>query len=597
MKDIDKLQKSLVMKDIDKLQKRSRKLRNLTERVGSTSLAIAGLIGLLFLGVLIWQIAEPTFIKGEQGEITAVSEWIPESDYRFEWDFPNIDENGNLTGDPVVIRFEWDDENGSHSHDVQINVIKTRQIKTDIYIDSNGVDQTEIDVGRKTKFYAYSALSVPVTVEQISGPVPNADDTGYPSVNTFVISGDVHVLWDDENEQVFQTLELLAWITLLILIIVFTWPHETVISLLSKIESYKKLVWGVFYILAALTLSLSFEFSGKADILDEENYLPTLDGALGALCWAMCGTILYRLLEGIERLKNLKREIHETSRLKHSISNRDGILMWSRMLLFTSTIFIPLLIDIPFLTERYQDVLIPYASGIRAAFYGTIWVMLIAMVVSIPISVGAAIYLEEYAKPNRITKLIQALVTNLAGVPSIVFGMFGLAIFVKESGIGWGLGPSVLAAGLTMGVMAMPIIVLGGQEALRSVPRSVRESAYGIGCTRWQVTKDHVLPSAMPGIMTGSILAMSRIMGEAAPLIVVGAAAMILFEPEPLAALNGGNLNFTVIPIQIYFWTAEPNHSWHSLAAAASITLICLLIAMNSIAIVLRQHFRKRLKS
>ena len=123
------------MKDIDKLQKRSRKLRNLTEKAGSTSLAIAGLIGLLFLGVLVWQIAEPTFIKGEQGEITAVSEWIPESDYRFEWDFPNIDENGSLTGAPVVNRFEWDDENGSHSHDIQINVNQNSQIKKDIYND------------------------------------------------------------------------------------------------------------------------------------------------------------------------------------------------------------------------------------------------------------------------------------------------------------------------------------------------------------------------------------------------------------------------------------------------------------------------------
>ena len=585
------------MKDIDKLQKRNRKLRDLTERAGSTGLAITGLIGLLFLGVLVWQIAEPTFIKGERGEITPASEWIPESDYRFKWDFPTVDENGEPFADPVVLRFEWNDENGSHSHDVEINVIDTRQVKTDIYIDSDGVDQTEIDVGRKTNFYAYSSLGVPVSVEQISGPVPNADETGYPSVNTFVISGDVHVLWDDENEQVFQILELLAWATLLILIIVFTWPHETVISLLSKIESYKKLVRGVFYILAALTLSLSFEFSDTADIFELESYLPTLDAALGALCWAMCGTILYRLFEGIERLKNLKREIHETSRLKHSISNRDGILMWSRMLLFTSTLFIPLLIDIPFLTERYQDIFIPYASGIRAAFYGTIWVMLIAMLASIPVSVGAAIYLEEYAKPNSTTKLIQALVTNLAGVPSIVFGMFGLAIFVKQGGFGWGLGPSVLAAGLTMGVMAMPIIVLAGQEALRSVPRSLRESAYGIGCTRWRVTKDHVLPSAMPGIMTGTILAMSRIMGEAAPLVVVGATAMILFDPDPLAALNGGNVNFTVIPIQIYFWTAEPDHAWHSMAAAASIALICLLVAMNSIAIVLRQHFRKRLKA
>ena len=143
------------------------------------------------------------------------------------------------------------------------------------------------------------------------------------------------------------------------------------------------------------------------------------------------------------------------------------------------------------------------------------------MIVAIPISVGAAIYLEEYAEPNRITKLIQALVTNLAGVPSIVFGMFGLAVFVQQGGLGWGLGPSILAAGLTMGVMAMPIVVLASQEALRSVPSSLRESAFGVGCTRWQVVRDHIMPSAMPGIMTGSILAMSRIMGEAAPLIVV----------------------------------------------------------------------------
>ena len=571
------------MKDIDKLQKRNRKMRDLTERLGSTGLAITGLIGLLFLGVLVWQIAEPTFIKGERGEITPASEWIPESAYRFEWDFPSVDENGEPFADPVILRFEWDDENGSHSHDLEINVIETRQVKTDIYIDSNGVDQTEIDVGRKTKFNAYSTLSVPVTVQQISGPVPNADETGYPSVNTFVISGDVHILVDDDGEQVFQILELLAWIILLILVIVLTWLNLAALKIIQKLKGRRSLIKLASYVLAGTTFVISDGIFVAA--------------ALGSICWIVSGVILYKISEGIERLENIGRELSETSRLKHSIPARDGTLMWARMLLFTSTLFIPLLIDIPFLTERYQDIFIPYASGIRAAFYGTIWVMLIAMLVSIPVSVGAAIYLEEYAAPNRTTKLIQALVTNLAGVPSIVFGMFGLAIFVKQDGFGWGLGPSVLAAGLTMGVMAMPIIVLAGQEALRSVPRSLRESAYGIGCTRWQVTKDHVLPSAMPGIMTGTILAMSRIMGEAAPLVVVGATAMILFDPEPLAALNGGNVNFTVIPIQIYFWTAEPDHAWHSMAAAASIALICLLVAMNSIAIVLRQHFRKRLVS
>jgi len=571
------------MKDIDKLQQRNRKLRDLTERAGSTGLAITGLIGLLFLSVLVWQIAEPTFIKGEQGEITPASEWIPESEYRFKWDFPTVDENGEPFADPVVIRFEWNDENGSHSHDVEINVIDTRQVKTDIYIDSTGIDQTEIDVGRKTNFNAYSSLGVPVSVEQISGPVPNADETGYPAVNTFVITGDVHILLDGENEEVFQPMELLGWITLLIFVLVLTWPNVAVLNIIQKLKGRRTLIKLASYVLAGTTFAVSDGMFVAA--------------ALGSICWIVSGVILYKIAEGIERLESLGRDLSETSRLKHSISARDGLLMWSRMLLFTSTLFIPLLIDIPFLTERYQDIFIPYASGIRAAFYGTIWVMSIAMLVSIPISVGAAIYLEEYAKPNRTTKLIQALVTNLAGVPSIVFGMFGLAIFVKQSGFGLGLGPSVLAAGLTMGVMAMPIVVLASQEALRSVPRSLRESAYGVGCTRWQVTKDHVLPSAMPGIMTGTILAMSRIMGEAAPLVVVGATAMILFDPDPLAALNGGNVNFTVIPIQIYFWTAEPDHAWHSMAAAASIALICLLIAMNSIAIVLRQHFRKRLKA
>ena len=571
------------MKDIDKLQQRNRKLRDLTERAGSTGLAITGLIGLLFLSVLVWQIAEPTFIKGEQGEISPASEWIPESEYRFKWDFPTVDENGEPFADPVVIRFEWNDENGSHSHDVEINVIDTRQVKTDIYIDSTGIDQTEIDVGRKTNFNAYSSLGVPVSVEQISGPVPNADETGYPAVNTFVITGDVHILLDGENEEVFQPMELLGWITLLIFVLVLTWPNVAVLNIIQKLKGRRTLIKLASYVLAGTTFAVS---NGMF-----------IAAALGSICWIVSGVILYKIAEGIERLESLGRDLSETSRLKHSISARDGLLMWSRMLLFTSTLFIPLLIDIPFLTERYQDIFIPYASGIRAAFYGTIWVMLIAMLVSIPISVGAAIYLEEYAKPNRTIKLIQALVTNLVGVPSIVFGMFGLAIFVKQSGFGLGLGPSVLAAGLTMGVMAMPIIVLAGQEALRSVPRSLRESAYGVGCTRWQVTKDHVLPSAMPGIMTGTILAMSRIMGEAAPLVVVGATAMILFDPDPLAALNGGNVNFTVIPIQIYFWTAEPEHAWHSMAAAASIALICLLIAMNSIAIVLRQHFRRRLKA
>ena len=564
------------MKDIDLLQKKNRKLRDFAETMGSSGLAFTGLIGLFFLTILVWQIAAPTFIDGENGEISPANEFITESDYELEWDYPNIDSNGELTTDPIVLEISWD--GGDEVHELQINVISQRDVYEDIYLNESGLSTEIVEVGRKTKFHIYSTLSQSVEVKQKSGPVPSADETGKPLVSTFVIEYDVAVLYDEGI--IFEPFEILGYGTLIFLVFTFRFPKPSMLRFIQKFTGKESQLKGLFYALALVTIIVG-------------NY--SLASILAALCWILSATMSTSLTKGIERLLHSGRELSETSRLKHSISNHDGLLMWSNMLLVISTLFIPLEIHIPFLTERYQDIFSPYSSGIRAAFYGTIWVMLIAMISAIPISVGAAIYLEEYANPTKTTKLIQALVTNLAGVPSIVFGMFGLAIFVKQGGIGWGLGPSILAAGLTMGVMAMPIIVLASQEALRSVPRSIRESAYGVGCTQWQVTKDHVLPSAMPGIMTGSILAMSRIMGEAAPLVVVGATAMIVFDPEPLAGLLGGNVNFTVIPIQIYFWTSEPDPAWHSMAAAASISLIALLVAMNSIAIVLRQHFRRRL--
>ena len=566
------------MKDIDRLKKRNRARRDLMERAGSTGLALSGLIGLLFLTVLVWQIAKPTFIDGESGQIEPASEFIPVSDYILKWDHPTVDENGNLIGDAIVLELSWND-GSPQTHEITITVTGERGLKEDITVDSTGVSTNAVEVGKKTKFYLLSSLDVPVTVEQLSGPVPAADPTGAPAVGAFVVSGEVDVLVAD-GSLVSTPLEIAAWVALFGAILLIAVPMPKMLERVERLGGKERAVKYATYILAAATLVLGAF---------------TLDAWLGGLCWFMVGIILVRLLEGLTRLRKQGRDPTQFDRLKHSITNREGLLMWARMLFVFSVLFIPLAINIPFLTERYQDIFIPYASGIRSAFFGTIWVMTIAMLVSMPVSIGAAIYLEEYAKPTRTTKLIQALVTNLAGVPSIVFGMFGLAIFVKQGGIGLGLGPSILAAGLTMGVMAMPIIVLASQEALRSVPRSLRESAYGVGCTQWQVTRDHVLPSAMPGIMTGSILAMSRIMGEAAPLVVVGAAALVLFDPEPLAGLTGGNVNFTVIPIQIYFWTSEPEHAWHSMAAAASITLIVLLAAMNSVAIILREHFRRRL--
>ena len=566
------------MKDIDRLKKRNRARRDLMERAGSTGLALSGLIGLLFLTVRVWQIAKPTFIDGESGQIEPASEFIPVSDYILKWDHPTVDDNGDLIGDAVVLELSWND-GSPQTHEITITVTGERGLKEDITVDSTGVSTNAVEVGKKTKFYLLSSLDVPVSVEQLSGPVPAADPTGAPAVGAFVVSGEVDVLVAD-GSLVSTPLEIAAWVTLLGAILLIAVPMPKMLERVERLGGKERVVKYASYILAAATLVLGGF---------------TLDAWLGGLCWFMVGVILVRLLEGLTRLRKQGRDPTQFDRLKHSITNREGLLMWARMLFVFSMLFIPLAINIPFLTERYQDIFIPYASGIRSAFFGTIWVMTIAMLVSMPVSIGAAIYLEEYARPTRTTKLIQALVTNLAGVPSIVFGMFGLAIFVKQGGIGLGLGPSILAAGLTMGVMAMPIIVLASQEALRSVPRSLRESAYGVGCTQWQVTRDHVLPSAMPGIMTGSILAMSRIMGEAAPLVVVGAAALVLFDPEPLAGLTGGNVNFTVIPIQIYFWTSEPEHAWHSMAAAASITLIVLLAAMNSVAIILREHFRRRL--
>mgnify|MGYP006253583133 FL=1 len=189
------------------------------------------------------------------------------------------------------------------------------------------------------------------TVEQMSGPVPSADSSGYPVVDSFVITGDVHILTDENGELVFEPFELAAWITLFALIVLMTWPQERILMVLENVQSFRIHIRLSFFALSGITYFASGGLFVAA--------------ALGAMCWIVSGTILFRLLEGMERLKGLGRNLSETSRLKHSISNRDSLMMWSRMLLFTSTLFIPILIDIPFLTERYQDIFVPYASGIR----------------------------------------------------------------------------------------------------------------------------------------------------------------------------------------------------------------------------------------
>lgn len=227
---------------------------------------------------------------------------------------------------------------------------------------------------------------------------------------------------------------------------------------------------------------------------------------------------------------------------------------------------------------------IPERAGMNSAIWGSIWIVLGAAVMSFILGLGTAIYLEEYAEKNRWTSLIQTNISNLAGVPSIVYGLLGLVVFVD-----WmQMGRSLLAGVLTMGLLILPVVVIASREAIRAVPPSLREAAYGVGATKWQTVRHHVLPSAFPGIMTGIILSMSRAIGETAPLLVVGGASQVLFRPSsPLDP-------FMVMPLQIYNWTGRPQEEFEQLAAAAIIVLMIVLLIMNSVAIGLRQHFSRK---
>lgn len=239
-------------------------------------------------------------------------------------------------------------------------------------------------------------------------------------------------------------------------------------------------------------------------------------------------------------------------------------------------------------------------TGVRTAIFGSLWTILFTVLFAFPIGVGAAIYLEEYASDTWLNRLIQTNINNLAGVPSIVYGILGLALFVRAlepltSGEIFGLvdpttanGRTVLAAGLTLGLLVLPIIIINAQEAIRAVPQSLRKASYGLGATKWQTVWSHVLPNAMPGILTGTILAISRAIGETAPLVVVGASTAISFDPSSPFS------KFTTLPIQIYQWTSRPQAEFRSLAAAAILVLLILLLSLNASAIVLRNRFSRR---
>jgi phosphate transport system permease protein len=229
-------------------------------------------------------------------------------------------------------------------------------------------------------------------------------------------------------------------------------------------------------------------------------------------------------------------------------------------------------------------------TGLRTALLGSIWIIIITLLAALPLGIGAAIYLEEYARPTRLNKLIETNIRNLAGVPSIIYGMLGLAVFVRalESITN---GRTVLSAGLTMSLLILPVIIINAQEAIRAVPRSIREASYGVGATRWQTTWRSVLPVAIPGILTGLILSMARAIGETAPLIVVGASTAISIDPSSPFS------KFTVVPIQIFEWTAQPEAEYRNVAAAAIIVLLALLLSLNASAIFLRQRIARSIRA
>jgi phosphate transport system permease protein len=238
-------------------------------------------------------------------------------------------------------------------------------------------------------------------------------------------------------------------------------------------------------------------------------------------------------------------------------------------------------------------------AGILSAWVGSVLVMAVTALVAVPLGIAGAVYLEEYARKNWFTDVIEINITNLAGVPSIIYGLLALGLFVYT----FGLGQSILTAGLTLALLILPIVITTTREALRAIPQHVREGAYACGASQWQVINDHLLPYSTPGILTGVIIGLSRAIGETAPIITIGALTFIAFLPpapftgEPPAGLFDWMFSsFTVMPIQIFNWTSRPDPAFHQNAAAASFVLVFMTLGMNALAIWLRYRLRKNIK-
>jgi phosphate transport system permease protein len=241
-------------------------------------------------------------------------------------------------------------------------------------------------------------------------------------------------------------------------------------------------------------------------------------------------------------------------------------------------------IDLDFLLEAPSQ-LDAATGGIWPALMGSLWLITLTAAISLPIGVGAAVFLEEYGKRSKLATMVEIAIANLAGVPSIIYGMLGLGLFVRAMA----LGETVISGALTLSILVLPVVIMSSREALRTVKDALREAALGLGATRWQTTRHVVLPMALPGILTGAILAISRAIGETAPLVVVGAFAYISYAPDGLDA------DYTALPMQIFQWTSSPQRAFLTNAAAGIVVLMFTLFLLNSIAIVLRNRFQKRM--
>ncbi|MGE0375610.1 MAG: phosphate ABC transporter permease PstA [Planctomycetaceae bacterium] len=289
-------------------------------------------------------------------------------------------------------------------------------------------------------------------------------------------------------------------------------------------------------------------------------------------------------------------------------------------------------LNLPFLTN-YDSAIDPHRAGILAGLWGSFWLMLLTMLISVPVGIGAAIYLEEYAGDTWLTRLIRVNLANLAGVPSIVYGILGLTVFVRMFGIfgagglvqqltGWEvvairvvgiriplpLGSAVLAGALTLSLMILPVLIVASQEALRAVPPSIRHASLALGATRWQTVRHQVLPAAVPGMLTGIILSASRAIGETAPLIMVGAATFLRSTPGGIThvtqlltdlprVLDAPFSEYTALTIQVYNWVKQPSDDFRHAAAAGILVLLIALLTLNALAIYVRNRFQKRLSA